>query len=297
MSFRCVGLGEVLWDILPTGRQLGGAPANFAYHAAALGAEAHVVSRVGDDALGRELLARLRGLGLPTDAIGVDPVAPTSTVTVAVSADGQARYTIHEDVAWDRLAAEPPAREALAAADAVCFGTLAQRSLISRDTIRNLLALTRPKSLRILDVNLRQNYFSAALIREALAFANALKINDTELPQLVAMFGLPADDRAAITALVAEFGLRAVAFTRGSRGSLIYADGAWCDQPGQPVKVVDTVGAGDSFTAAFALGLLHRWPVATISERATAVSAFVCSQPGATPTPPTDLVDLFKSTA
>jgi len=294
MAPRCVGLGEVLWDLLPTGRQLGGAPANFAYHAAALGAEARVVSRVGQDEPGRALLARLRELGLPGDAIAVDPAAPTGTVSVAMEAGGHPRYTIHEGVAWDCLEAGPAGLAAVAGADAVCFGSLAQRTPGARAALAALLEATPAAALRIFDVNLRQHYHSAEVIRASLARANVLKVNETELPVLVAQLGLPAGERAALAALAAAHGLRAVIHTRGERGSLALVDGGWAEHPGVRVEVADTVGAGDAYTAAFALGLLRGWAPATILERATAVAAFVCTRPGATPALPPALTAPFR---
>lgn len=294
MPLRCVGLGEVLWDLLPSGRQLGGAPANFAYHAAALGAEGSVVSRVGDDEPGRTLRERLRELGLPIGAIAVDPGAPTGTVSVAMEAGGHPRYTIHEGVAWDRLEAGPEGRAAVAGADAVCFGSLAQRTPGARAAIAALLEAAPAGALRIFDVNLRQHYHSPEVIRASLARANVLKVNETELPVLVAQLGLPAGERAALAALAAAHGLRAVIHTRGERGSLALVDGGWAEHPGVRVEVADTVGAGDAFTAAFALGLLRGWAPATILERATAVAAFVCTRRGATPALPPALSAPFR---
>jgi fructokinase len=188
MNFKVVGIGEVLWDLLPGGRQLGGAPANFAYHAHVLGAQAQVLSRVGRDELGRELLSRLEQLGLLTDAVEVDPTAPTGTVTVEIQAGGQPRFIIHENVAWDRIAGEPAGRQVVTAANALCFGTLAQRGEVSRRSIRALLRAAPAESLRILDVNLRQGYYSREIIGESLALASILKVNETELERLSKMF-------------------------------------------------------------------------------------------------------------
>jgi fructokinase len=283
MRFKCVGLGEALWDLLPAGRQLGGAPANFAYHAAALGAESRIVSRVGTDELGRDLLARLAQLGLSAAAIGTDPAAPTGTVTVTLGTDGQPRYVIHEPVAWDFIADDSAALAAVSAADVVCFGTLAQRHPVSRAALRRLLAHTRPAALRVFDINLRQHFHSPAIIAESLALASVLKVNDAELPHLATQFGLPSDERAALAALVSRFGLRAAVLTRGERGSLLWADGAWAEIAAPRVTVVDTVGAGDAFTAAFALGLLAGWPLDVIGRRAAEIAAYVCTQAGATP--------------
>jgi fructokinase len=293
VKFKLVGIGEVLWDLLPGGRQMGGAPANFAYHACALGAEARVVSRVGRDEAGRELIRRLEQLGVPTYCVEEDPTAPTGTVTVEVAADGQPQFTIHEKVAWDHLSGEGAGRLAVAAADAVCFGTLAQRSQTSRRTIRALLKTMPAASLRILDVNLRQHFYSRELIEESLALASVLKVNETELPRLAEMFQLPGDERAQVAELARRFNLRVVAYTRGSRGSLLHAAGRWSEHPGVSTKVVDTVGAGDSFTAALALGLLANWPLDEVNRRASEVAAYVCSQPGATPQLPEPLRNPF----
>ena len=286
MSFKLVGIGEVLWDLLPGGRQLGGAPANFTYHARALGADARLISRIGHDDLGREALDRLTKLGVPTDCIEVDRALPTGTVGVEVAADGQPQFTIHEHVAWDALSGEPAGRLAVATADAVCFGTLAQRSEPSRSSIISLVAAVPPAALRIFDVNLRQNYFSSRLINESIAFADVLKLNETELPQLAVMFDLTGDERSQIRQLAERNLLRVVAYTRGGRGSLLFAEGRWSEHPGFPTKVADTIGAGDSFTAAMTLGLLAGWPLEEIHLRASEVAAYVCSQPGATPVLP-----------
>lgn len=288
-----VGLGEVLWDLLPGGRQLGGAPANFAYHAGALGARAAVVSRVGCDADGRDLLARLQSLGLGTEGVETDPSAPTSTVSVTLGADGQPRYVIHEGVAWDGLAATEAARAVLRSADVVCFGTLAQRDPAARTALRALLAEAPPAALRVFDVNLRQHYHSAEIIASSLALAHVLKLNDAELPVLAAHFALGGDERAQLAALAARFSLRAVACTRGARGSLLLAAGRWSELPAEPVPVADTVGAGDSFTAALALGLLAGWPLDLVHRRAVALAAYVCTQPGATPPIPARLAAPF----
>lgn len=295
MSFHLVGLGEVLWDLLPTGRLLGGAPANFAYHAAALGARAVIVSRVGDDQAGRELLQRLTDLGLSIETIEVDSEAPTGTVTVDLGCDGQPRYTIHENVAWDRLAGEPAGRRAVAAADAVCFGTLAQRSKTSRRTIASLVRSTRPEALRILDVNLRQHYYTRDLLAESLGLANVLKVNEAELPRLAELFDLPGDERGRIAELARRFNLRLVAHTRGDRGSQLHAGGQWSEHPGIPTTVADTIGAGDSFTAALALGTLLGWPLDVVHARAGEVAAYVCSRPGGTPELPDRLRAPFRS--
>jgi fructokinase len=282
MTLRIVAIGEVLWDLLPTGPQLGGAPANFAIHAHALGGDVRLVSRVGDDELGREVLADFRRRGMSTDTIEVDPERPTGTVAVTVGPDGQPAYRIVEDVAWDRIAADSKAAEAVLQADAVCFGSLAQRSATSRAAIDMILKIS-PLAFRVFDVNLRPPFIDAAVIEASLNLADALKLNDQELPILAKMFGLPDGERAGIEALARRFSLALVALTRGAAGSLLFAVNEWSEHPGIPTKVVDTIGAGDAFTAALVVGRLSGRPLDEINRRANEVAAFVCSQPGATP--------------
>ena len=283
MGFKILAIGEVLWDMLPSGRQLGGAPANFACHARALGAEARLVTRVGDDDLGREILERLARQGLPTETVEVDPDAPTGTVAVELGTDGQPRFTIVEDVAWDRIEAGFAAFSAAASADAVCFGSLAQRHRIAREAIRSVVTAARAGALRVFDVNIRPPFHSRDVIAVSLEMASVLKLNDQELPMLAAMFGLDGGVRAQMEALARRFELSLVALTRGGGGSLLYRGGDWSDHLGEPAKVCDTVGAGDAFTAVLTVGLLEGWPLDEINRRANRVAAYVCSQPGATP--------------
>jgi fructokinase len=293
MRFKIVGIGELLWDLLPGGRQLGGAPGNFTVHAVGLGADASLISRVGEDALGREALAQLKARGVSTANVEIDPSRPTGTVGVSISSDGQPKFQIHQNVAWDALQGGANAEAIVHEAAAVCFGTLAQREDVSRSTIRSLVARARRDALRILDVNLRQNYFSRSLIEESLALANALKVNDGELPRLAEMFGLPGDERSQIAQLAADHSLKWVACTRGERGSLLFSEGNWSDLPGAKTKVVDTVGAGDSFTAAMTMGFLKGWPLDEINRRANEIAAFVCTHAGATPELPAELKERF----
>ena len=294
MKLKLVGIGEILWDLLPDGRQLGGAPANFAYHASALGARGSIVSRIGNDSFGREILMTLQKLGLRTDLIEVDSTAPTGTVNVTVASDGQPQFIIHEPVAWDAITGNEAARKVVSEADAVCFGTLAQRRPASHHAIRSLVQLTRQSAFRILDVNLRQNYYSRELIDESLAVANLLKMNDTELPRIGSMFGWEGDERHVIKQIANRFDLHTIALTRGAHGSLLYSRGAWDDHTGIPATVVDTVGAGDSFTAAMTIGLLAGWPLAVINARANEIAAVVCRHVGGTPPIPDRLSEPFR---
>jgi fructokinase len=191
MSFKIVGIGEILWDLLPGGKQLGGAPANFAYHAHALGAEALVVSRVGHDALGGEIMERILALGLRTDGITADPSAPTGTVSVALDEHGKPTFTIHEKVAWDFIEADESVLRQVAQADAICFGTLAQRHPVARAAIRATLRAATPSALRIFDVNLRQRFWSRDLIVESLGMAEVLKLMTKNYPSWRSFLGWP----------------------------------------------------------------------------------------------------------
>lgn len=278
-----IGLGEVLWDLLPAGRQLGGAPANFAYHAHALGAEALVVSRVGNDALGREILHRLEGLGLRTDGIGIDPSAPTGTVSVALDPHGTPTFTIHEGAAWDFIEARPEILRQAARANAVCFGTLAQRTAAGRTAIRTVLQAAPPSALRIFDVNLRQHFWTPDVIETSLQLANVLKLNDTELPVVARLFGANGDEADQARALAARFELEAVALTKGAQGSALLVHDTLVRRPGSILEIADTVGAGDSYTAALTLGLLTHLDPHQILESAHRLADYVCTQPGAMP--------------
>jgi fructokinase len=290
MNFNVVGVGEVLWDLLLTGPQLGGAPANFAYHAHALGAQVQVITRVGNDDYGREIIRRFPEMGLRDTTVQIDQTAPTGTAKVALSGDGLAHFTIQEDVAWDYLAVTREAVAVAREADAICFGSLAQRCEPSRNTIQQLVAAAPADSLRVFDINLRQQFYSRGLIEQSLQLANVLKLNDDELLSLADMFSLIGSTEQQIERLAQTFGLRLVALTRGANGSLLYKEeeGRWSDCPSRPVKVVDTVGAGDSFTAALVLGLLRKMDLDEINTLANEVARYVCSRAGATPSLPVE---------
>jgi fructokinase len=294
VSFRVLGVGEVLWDLLPSGAQLGGAPANFACHASALGADAAIVTRVGEDPLGGEILERLAANGLPGGLIQADERAPTGTVTVELEPGGAPRFTIHEGVAWDGLLATDEALCAATRADAVCFGSLAQRCEPARGSVRRLVAATRADALRIFDVNLRQSFYSRETLDESLRLASVLKLNDGELPVLASVYGLGGTLDEQLDALAARFELRLVALTRGDHGSRLRGPAGSSDHPGVEAAVRDTVGAGDAFTAALAMGLLLGWPLDRINARANDVAAFVCSCAGATPPLPRRLTLAFE---
>jgi len=293
MSFKVIGIGEVLWDLMPAGKQLGGAPANFAHHARSLGADAVVITRVGEDDLGREILRRFKEMEIAAGVVQTDASKPTGTVGVILGEGGVPHFTIHEDVAWDWLAPSDAARNASGEADAICFGSLAQRNSVSRASIQQLLAATPAAALRVFDINLRQRFYSREIIEQSLRLANVLKLNDAELPVLATMFALGPHSRQQIQRLAELFELKLVALTRGPEGSLLYQDGRWSERLPEPLQVVDTVGAGDAFTAALTLGLLSKFDLDEVHAVASQVARFVCSHAGATPALPAHLRNSF----
>lgn len=284
-----VGIGELLWDLLPDGRQMGGAPANFAFHAQALGASSAIVSAVGDDRSGREILEELGRRGLERSGIAVVSGAPTGTVTVALDAGGIPHYTIHEGVAWDVLPWTAGLGDLAARADAVCFGSLAQRSPVSRTTIGAFLDATGPDCLRVLDLNLRQAYFSRETVHGLLGRATVLKLNDDELATVAGMLSFPGPESRVLAALLEAYPLSLIALTKGPSGSRLFGRGVDIIDPGHPIETADTVGAGDAFTAALVAGMLRRKGWEEIGERANRVAAFVCSRKGAWPDLPAEL--------
>ncbi|HEX5219621.1 MAG TPA: carbohydrate kinase [Verrucomicrobiae bacterium] len=293
MSCNIVGIGEVLWDLLPDGPQLGGAPANFAFHARSLGLEAGVISCVGDDEPGNELLARLHQLNVPIDLITQRPGLPTGTVSVTLDGNGVPQYTIHEPVAWDHIPSTPLARQSVRNAQVVCFGSLAQRSRESRHTIQELVSAAPRNALRVCDINLRQQFYSLDIIRHSLHLANVLKLNDAELPVLATLLNLRGSEKEQLDELASQFELQTIALTCGDKGSLLYHRGCWSECSVQPVKVVDTVGAGDAFTAALVKGLLLDMKPDHINTAANEVARYVCSCAGATPPLPDAVRRLF----
>jgi fructokinase len=278
-----IGLGEILWDMLPTGKQLGGAPANFAYHAQALGGRGMVVSCVGEDDLGREILARLNFLNLDNKHIAIDRKHPTGTVTVDLDARGVPSYTIHESVAWDYIRPSDGMMSLAQQANAVCFGSLCQRSEVSRHTIRQFLGATGKDCVRIFDINLRQQYYSKEIIDSLLELCDVLKLNDEELPVVADILGITGEETAILGQLVQRYNLRLIALTRGFAGSRLFSEKSDHSHSGLEVQVADTVGAGDSFAAVVALGLLQGDTLEYINERANRIASFVCTQNGATP--------------
>ena len=294
---KVAALGEVLWDMLPEGRRLGGAPANFACHVAQFGLDACLVSAVGDDEPGHAALSELGRRGLDR-YIAVVPDRPTGTVGVQLDAAGIPAYEIHRDVAWDSIPWTDALAELAAGVQAVCFGTLALRSPVSRQTLTRFLdAMPRGGGrLRVLNVNLRPPLPFDDTVIDALARCNVLKLNDEELPRVAVAVGLPPDLPPEETArrLRADCGLRALILTCGARGSHVFTPDAESHLATPHVDVADTVGAGDSFTAAFTAALLSGANVTKAHRLAVRTSAYVCTQHGATPALPADITQAIR---
>jgi fructokinase len=293
MKYRIASIGELLWDVFPGGAEIGGAPGNFAYHAQAIGGEAIVVSAVGNDERGKGIIDRFRAMSLTTRYIIMDREHPTGTVTVVVDDEGRPSYTIHEKVAWDFIPRTPQLAQLATNIDAVCFGSLGQRAEVSRDTIQWFVKNSSLKALRIFDVTLRQSFYSWDAIEFSLRVANTLKLNEEELKSLAEFFALNGDEPALIKKIAAKFDIRLVAYTRGDRGSLLYAGGEISDHPGYRTAVVDTVGAGDAFTAALVIGMLLGKKLDIINDAANRLASFVCSRRGATPELPEKLRRIY----
>ena len=290
-----VGLGEALWDVLPEGKKLGGAPANFAYHAGQfLGSDNTVaVSALGEDRLAEETIDSLREHGL--NYLMPRVPYPTGTVQVTLDEQGIPTYDIKENVAWDNIPFSDEIQRVAANCRAVCFGSLAQRNVVSRATIQKFLDATPADCMKIFDINLRQNFYTPEVIQESMRRCNVLKINDEELVLIGRMFGYPGlDMQNKCWLILGKYNLDMLVLTCGTNGSYVFTPGQMSFQETPKVEVADTVGAGDSFTGSFCAAILSGKPVAEAHRLAVQVSAFVCTQNGAMPTVPAELKDQTK---
>ena len=291
MKRYIIGLGEALWDVLPEGKKLGGAPANFAYHAGQFGLDTIAISALGDDALAEETIEALKEHGL--NYLMPRVPYPTGTVQVTLAEGGIPTYEIKEGVAWDNIPYTDEMAEIAKNARAVCFGSLAQRNKVSRENIRKFLADTPADCLKICDINLRQQFYSKEVLEDSFRLCNILKINDEELVVVNRMFGYDGlDMRQTCEKMVQDYGLKMLVLTCGTNGSYVFTDdGLTSFQDTPKVEVADTVGAGDSFTGSFCACILNGKPVQEAHKTAVQVSAFVCTQNGAMPVIP----DKFKT--
>lgn len=284
-----VGIGEILWDVFPEGKVLGGAPANFAYHATQLGLEGYAISAVGKDGLGDEIWDALKGK--PLKYMLEETEYPTGTVKVTLNGNGIPEYEICENVAWDNIPLTQDMKELAKKTDAVCFGSLAQRHQTSRASIQAFVGLVSPKALKIFDINLRQSFFNKTIIVDSLLMANVLKINEDELVRVAELLEIEATEESQICHnLMVGYDLDIVVLTRGENGSFVFSKNETSFLETPKVVVADTVGAGDSFTGAFVAGLLDGDGIAKAHKSAVEVSAFVCTQIGAMPLLPSALL-------
>jgi fructokinase len=292
MKRYIVGLGEALWDVLPEGKKLGGAPANFAYHAGQFGLDTIAISALGEDALAEETIEALKEHDL--NYLMPRVPFPTGTVQVTLAEGGIPTYDIKEGVAWDNIPYTDEMAEIAKSARAVCFGSLAQRNKVSRENIRKFLADTPADCLKICDINLRQQFYSKEILEDSFRLCNILKINDEELVVVNRMFGYDGlDMRQTCEKMVQDYGLKMLVLTCGTNGSYVFTnDGLTSFQDTPKVEVADTVGAGDSFTGSFCACILNGKPVQEAHKTAVQVSAFVCTQNGAMPVIP----DILKTT-
>lgn len=278
---KIIGIGEVVWDILPGGKQLGGAPVNFLYFCQQLGCQAYPISAIGDDDLGKETMESLKKTGLDLDYIQHNSL-PTSRVLVTLDGAGIPSYEIVENVAWDALECPEAALRLVSDADAICWGSLAQRSESSRESVLRLVDATPSSCKKIFDINIRQHYYSREIVEESLKRCDILKLNEDELPLLKELFSLSGTPSEVIAILIEKYSLEQIIFTQGSLCSEIYDKKGLLSNLDTPkVKVVDTVGAGDSFTAAYVTSLLQGKSVAQAHSLAVKISAGVCTMAGA----------------
>ncbi len=282
-EFLVAGLGEILWDVLDDSEEIGGAPINFAYHAGALGAESIAVSTVGSDERGRRSIEELQARGLNLEAVSIDPDHATGFVEAKIDEHGVAHYMFPDNIAWDHLTLNDKAMSLGPRVHAVCYGTLAQRTEKSGNAIYDFLDAA-PQAMKVYDMNLRQHFYSKEIISKSLEKADVLKLNDDEIQIVAPMFDLKGTENQMLKSLHEKFNLSCSILTRGSKGSLIIGYGQEIESVGVVVdKLKNTIGAGDSFTAATVLGLLLEHSLEDISKHANRLAAYVCSRKGAMP--------------
>lgn len=278
--FTIAGIGEVLWDMLPDGRQLGGSPLNVAWHCQQAGMQGIIISALGDDSDGQKILELLRHFRMKSGFVQIHPDYPTGKVTVSLT-DGIPDFMIHPEVAWDYIVWQDHFADLAQSVDAVAFGSLAQRGEISRQTIHRFIRTMRPDALRVFDINLRQHYHSKELIVASLELANVLKINDEELPVLCGYLGIDTEPSSVFRHLSVRFGIEMLAYTKGAFGSELITAEVHSVMGTPPVQIVDTVGAGDAFTGYLIAGILQRKEIREMHHQATQAAAKVCEQAGA----------------
>lgn len=280
-KLKVIAIGEIVWDMLPSGKQLGGAPLNFAFFSKELGAEAYAVSAIGNDVLGDETLAVASATGVNLDYLQRNNL-PTSRVLISLDNEGVPQYEIVENVAWDALECPQMILDLVKDASVMCWGSLAQRSVTSRQSVLAMLSAAPKECVKVFDINIRQHYYSREVIETSLGYADILKLNEDELPLVASLLGLSGQERDIVRQLIEKYALKYLVYTHGADFSEVYSATGECSHvPTPKVRVVDTVGAGDSFTAVFVTSILQGLSMAESHARAVEVSAYVCTQNGA----------------
>jgi len=289
-KYKVAGIGELLWDLLPTGKELGGAPFNYTYHALKIGCESYIISAVGEDTLGNEITTLLNKSGMDCQFIQVNSY-PTGTVSVILDNQGMPDYIIHENVAWDYIHWNDNLKSLASSLDALCFGSLAQRNKETAQTIQSFISALKIECLKVFDINLRQNYYDKEKVLWLLNHTDVLKFNNDELPVIASFVGLKGNIKTQLRQLIKEFKLSLLAYTMGAEGSILLNSEAYSTMKAPKINIVDTVGAGDSFTAILIAGILKNKPLPVIHTMATELSAFICTQKGATPVIPDNILN------
>ncbi len=290
-KYTIAGIGELLWDVMGDIEEIGGAPINFAYHVTALGARGIAISTIGQDKRGKRAIAELHKRGLEVEAISYSDMHITGYVAATLDGKGVATYNFPDDVAWDHLDINSFAQKIQSQLDAVCFGSLAQRSHSSRRAIHLFLDDLSDHTLKVFDVNLRQNFYSIEIIESSLQYADILKLNDEELPILAKLLHIEGPKNQRLSVLINRYNLKMAILSRGANGSILQTSEDFSEHPGITTPIVDTIGAGDSFTAAVTIGYLQQLDLNDINEKANRLAAYVCSQQGAMPPIP-DFLDI-----
>lgn len=291
---KITGLGEILWDLLPDGKQLGGAPANFVYHAQQLGYDGQIVSAIGHDDLGDEIIQRLQNKNMDCRYITKSEKYPTGKVEVELDGEGNPEYNIIENVAWDHIPYSDQLEKLARQSDAVCFGSLAQREPQSRETIQKFIRHTSHNCIKIFDINLRQNYYNRQIIKTNIELTSVLKLNTDELNELSSMFSINGTENNILEELLEKFDLQLIALTKGSSGSKLKSQDEISYLEPLTTDIKDTVGAGDSFTAALASGLLQGLSLRNCHKNANLLASYVCAKDGATPTITDNILERLK---
>lgn len=283
-KYNVAGLGEVLWDVFPNTQKLGGAPANFTAHAQQLGAKSFIISCVGEDPPGEKILGLLKQFQVDTSGLQFNKHFATGSAWIRIDQNGNPTYTIQENTAWDHINFETIQKKIAQCLDAICFGTLAQRSPISQKSIFKIIEATSPNCLRVFDVNFRKDFYRPEMLRQSLNLANAVKMNQQEFIEIGAMFSLPKNPKKGLRALMNQFDLKIAILTLGEKGALMASKDDYSIQaPNRHINIKSTVGAGDAFTAGAVMGWLNQKPLDQINKEASDLAAYVCSHLEAVP--------------